>query len=581
MKHPGTVQKIGLALAFALALLCPLGAAAEVTAVREQTGPLGTVYVAGNPDLYPLEYYDAEHRCYAGVMPQLLEEISQATGVGFTYVSAGPRDQRARLAQNQQVELVSGLVGQEGGQYVQPGAALLTITLDGASYPVSFGYTAIASDTLRQTVEEAIASLDPAELTGMAVAIAVEERRRETPLWAMAAMVVFAVLSLAWAAFSIYWLLRYKRRPKSEQFVDQLTGVGNRAYFQYHFQNSITEAAAPLYYVFYLGYDFSRVQTQYGEDEAENLLRYVADVLAQQAGENDFFGRIGAGNFAMAAQCVNREKAVEYALQLLHKIEAYREKFDKDYDPQARVGIYPLRRDDTSCETVLYNAQQGFRCAVEQDRPYVISDEETLMEARRVENLRRQLLHAVEVREFKCYLHVMKEVGTGRIFGAEMLSRWNHPEYGLLPPGKYISNMEQTGAITALDWYMLEAACRLLEGLGKDGGQPICLFCNIAAQTFAQPDFCTQLETVASRYRFPREMLGLEVTEQALFDNGDAALANAAQCNKAGFKLALDGVGSGYSSFSKMLRCQIDMVKFDRKVLLQAGHPRGKSCWKG
>lgn len=581
MKQAGAIQKLGVALVLIL-LLCPLNAAAQVSSTREPTGPQGSVYVAGNPDLYPLEYYDAEHRCYAGVMPELLKRISDETGVDFTYVCAGVRDQRARLAQNNQVELVSGLLAQdEAVQYARAGRTLLHITLDGTTYAVSFGYTDIATDALRKAVEDTLAQMEPMELAGLTVSVAAALRQSPLPFWARLAMIVFAFLSLGWAVFSGCLIVRRKRRPRVERLVAPLTGVGNGAYFLHHFQNSITEITRPLYHIFYIGYDFSSVQARYGEQEAEDLLRYVADVLSQQAGDTDFFGHIGSGCFALAAQCVNRDKAVELAELLLHRIESYRDKFQKDYNPDARIGLYALRKEDTNCETAIYNAQQGYRSAREQNLPYVVSDEAFLKQARELEALRRQILHAIEVHEFKCYLHVMTEFNGGRIFAAEVLSRWMHPEYGLLMPRKYISDMEQTGAISALDWYMIEATCRLLERTEREIGSNFQLFCKVSTQTFAQPGFFPQLETVVSRYRFSRGLMGLEVTERTLFGSGETALENARQCHAAGFRLILDGTGSGYISFSKMMSCDIDMVKFDREVLLQAARPRGKKLLCG
>ena len=65
--------------------------------VESQTAE-NTVYIAGNPDLYPIEYYDSTEKVYKGIIPDLYEKISQFSGLNFTYICAGEKKQQSRLA---------------------------------------------------------------------------------------------------------------------------------------------------------------------------------------------------------------------------------------------------------------------------------------------------------------------------------------------------------------------------------------------------------------------------------------------------------------------------------------------------
>ena len=69
-----------------------------------------TVYIAGNPDLYPIEYYDSEMKSYQGMLPELYAALSEETGIEFTYIRAGKKNQQSRMAKNKQVEIVSAHV---------------------------------------------------------------------------------------------------------------------------------------------------------------------------------------------------------------------------------------------------------------------------------------------------------------------------------------------------------------------------------------------------------------------------------------------------------------------------------------
>ena len=62
---------------------------AQVLTTVEEAGPADCVYIAGNPDLYPIEYYDSEQQCYRGILPELLGMVAEDTGISFAYVNAG------------------------------------------------------------------------------------------------------------------------------------------------------------------------------------------------------------------------------------------------------------------------------------------------------------------------------------------------------------------------------------------------------------------------------------------------------------------------------------------------------------
>ena len=98
-----------------------ISAAAAVNTTKEPTSGK-TVYVAGNPDLYPVEYYNPKTDAYEGMLPQLYAELSETTGIQFSYIRAGALNQQSRMAKNLQVELVSahirGTVPQLQEQYV-------------------------------------------------------------------------------------------------------------------------------------------------------------------------------------------------------------------------------------------------------------------------------------------------------------------------------------------------------------------------------------------------------------------------------------------------------------------------------
>lgn len=72
------------------------------------------IYVAGNPNAYPLEYYDSQSETYQGLMPQLYGLFSQQSDYEIQYYPSQGADQREHLGENLQVDLLSGYAGEEG-----------------------------------------------------------------------------------------------------------------------------------------------------------------------------------------------------------------------------------------------------------------------------------------------------------------------------------------------------------------------------------------------------------------------------------------------------------------------------------
>lgn len=558
------------ALTLALLLLCPSPAHAQVSATAETSAQAGAVYVAGNPDCYPIEYYDGESQCYRGVMPELLEDISQATGVDFVYIAAGSEDRRAGLAENRQVELLSGcLLGQELLPRTQAGQPILSVTVEGETFQAAFCYTEIADDGLRTLIEDYISALPDGEMTRRAVTFAAENGRLAVPLWVWIAM---GAVCVSMAALALWAVVRMKRKAREDEVnrqVDPGTGAWNRQYFLRQFSRQVNQHTRPLCYLIYLRFDIGRVNEYYGEDEAEALLRHMADALGRSTAEPDFFARVSGGGFACLRQYASQEQAAEWTGEILTELNGYSGKFGRDYAPEFHAGIYPLEPEAT-CEMALYAAGQGCRLAEQGGQPYLLCDGRLLRSSQETESLRHDVIRAVENREFQCHLQLIAQADTGAVCGAELLSRWHHPDLGLLMPEKYIRSMEESGTITELDFYMFEEACRLLAQFEAQGWPELELFCNFSRRTVSLADFSARLERIARQYRFDRSRLCLEITESCMFEREEDARESIRQCRQAGFLIALDDVGSGYSSFGDLANYPVEIAKIDRSLLLAA-----------
>lgn len=141
--------------------------------------------------------------------------------------------------------------------------------------------------------------------------------------------------------------------------------------------------------------------------------------------------------------------------------------------------------------------------------------------------------------------------------------------------------MKTAGIIDRLDFQVLEAACRQLEAWNKSGLNNLWLSCNFTRITMSSEDFLSRFEEIVNKYTFDRKNLIIELTEDSLADNQTVAYSNILACKNAGYQIALDDLGSGYSSFSDLCDYPIDIIKIDRHIISKSVTERGGAFLKG
>ncbi len=554
-----------------------------VATTTEPFGNAGAVYVAGCPDWYPVEYYDRETKSYQGIMPQILELVEEKTGLKFVYVRAGRMDHRVRMAKNNQVEIMSGYGLNEEtlkGNNFTVSKAVLIVDKDGRQTQVCFAFTEIASAELVSTVNSVLMELSPEQITNLTIN-SVANHYGILPWWILPAGIVAAVLLLGAVILLIVQRNMYKKRTQWDERVDPMTGIGNKLYFATQFEKYISDQFRSIYGVIFFGFDIERVNQYYGPDEAENQLRFAANELNLSSADNEIVARVSGGGFAVARPCSVKQEAESWTLQVLDRLNKYCERYGKDYHPDFRAGIYIMDQADRDSDTVLYNAQQGYHIAVSMNVSYAFSLQERLIRETEKMELKKRTMEAIDRGEFKMYLQFVVDAQTQKIIGAEALSRWDHPQRGILAPGNYIDLMESEKTVSELDFYIFNLACKQIETWETEGLHDLYISCNFTRITIDDEHFVTRIKRISDQYKFNRSHLILEITEDAMEVNKKNAFENISKCKALGFGIALDDAGSGYTSFSDLRDYPIDTVKIDRAILTSAISEKGIALLKG
>ncbi len=166
-------------------------------------------------------------------------------------------------------------------------------------------------------------------------------------------------------------------------------------------------------------------------------------------------------------------------------------------------------------------------------------------------------------------LHFQPQIGAHdwQVRGVEALVRWNSPQHGLLPPGRFIRVAEELGMIVELGQWVLESACRKAREWLDSGLADFTVAINVSALQLQRPDFLERVQRALDVSRLPPRYLELELTESMVMAHVERVIVAMRSLKALGVSLSLDDFGSGYSSLNYLRRFPIDKLKIDQSFV--------------
>lgn len=172
--------------------------------------------------------------------------------------------------------------------------------------------------------------------------------------------------------------------------------------------------------------------------------------------------------------------------------------------------------------------------------------------------------------EFEPFFQPKVELATGRVMGAEALSRWRHPQHGIVAPYAFIQTLEDNGLIDELSWVMLRKAAAFCSNW-RSAGLDATVSVNLSLKSLADTQLAERVTAlVLGENLEPRHMV-LELTESAATTDVAKALENLARLRIKGFGLSIDDYGTGYSSMQQLTRIAFTELKIDQSFVTKAG----------
>ncbi|MBT2788205.1 MULTISPECIES: EAL domain-containing protein [unclassified Halomonas] len=179
----------------------------------------------------------------------------------------------------------------------------------------------------------------------------------------------------------------------------------------------------------------------------------------------------------------------------------------------------------------------------------------------------RDLQDAVSNGELWMAYQPKVDTRSGHVNQCEALMRWRHPSLGFVPPDEFIGLAERSGSIRMLSQWMLANVCAQLHAW-QQRGYHLSVAVNLSASDVMDRQLPTYLSSLLERYRLTPARLSIEVTESAVMQDVDAAMATLTELNKLGLRIAIDDYGTGYSSLAQIKRLPVNELKIDKSFVL-------------
>lgn len=147
--------------------------------------------------------------------------------------------------------------------------------------------------------------------------------------------------------------------------------------------------------------------------------------------------------------------------------------------------------------------------------------------------------------------------------GGEALVRWQHPEQGLLLPGRFLSFVEEYGLIQQLTDHVLEASIKQV-AQWREKQPELCIAVNLSASLIDDLTFPERMTRLLQAHEVPGKMLSIELTESTAMADATKAMDIFLRLCVNDISLSIDDFGTGFSSLQQLYQLPFDELKIDR-----------------
>ena len=363
------------------------------------------------------------------------------------------------------------------------------------------------------------------------------------------------------------FVMNEQREMLKLAFEDSLTQAPNERYFVSHAAKLLRDYADYAYCV--VSFDiqnFRYLNESYGHMKADELLRIIVKNVEKELSVRESYARIGADRFV--ALLVDDGRTDERIRHLEERIAKAAGEENINYPIKIKCGFYELDDRKENIASMIDKANLARKSVVAQGKDLFATYEDRLMEeTRRREFIESKMEMALIAGEFVPFLQPKWDMKNNHIIAAEALVRWKQNLGEIIPPGEFISIFETNGFIEKIDFYMLEQICKYLRKMLDEGREVYPISVNQSRYLLHDPNYTFNVQQIMLKYRIPKSLVELELTETVFFQEKDRMLEVMDELKRMNMDLSIDDFGSGFSSLNILRDMPFDVLKIDKGFL--------------
>ncbi len=352
---------------------------------------------------------------------------------------------------------------------------------------------------------------------------------------------------------------------------DALTGLPNRTYLQNRLPGLLTTVAADerLLAMFYIDLDqFKQINDTYGHGIGDQVLRVIATRLGEKTRAEDIVLRTGGDEFIVVAPIETAGQTRELGQRLLACVRTSVLIAELNVTVTASIGVAIYPQDGLDSETLLKHADIALYQAKEngRDRCQAFSNRMNVELSEQLA-LEQALRRAIDTEQIHIHYQPIVDLHTGLVASFEALARWTHPEWGSIPPGRFIPVAEKTGMIVQLGEQVVREVMLQLHAWQRAGLTLAPIAVNVAPVQLQRSEFSTFVHEAAAEYDIDLSLLAFEITESALLQDTNKHVVIIDTLRHAGSRVYIDDFGTGFSNLSYLKTLPVDAVKIDQSFV--------------
>lgn len=363
-----------------------------------------------------------------------------------------------------------------------------------------------------------------------------------------------------------------ERRLRQVATVDPVTGLPNRTGFAELLEERLDAMRFRSGQAAVVHFDIDRfrsINETFGHVVGDQLLCEVARLLRENLPTNAVLGRLGSNEFAFVLTDIADPEQVEAVLERLAQNRARAIVVGgHEFHLTASIGVVLFPEHGEHGDELLSHCESALhRTKLAGGAGYRFYRREMTVAARDRAGLEAGLRRALERDQLILHYQPQFDLRSGALHGFEALLRWQHPQLGLLPPGRFIELLEITGLVIPVGRWVLETAVAQQRAWASQGLGDHVMAVNLSVRQFHTKGLIESVREVMGRSGISASRLDLEITESMMVqDNADTHVVMRELYNL-GCRISIDDFGTGYSSLGYLHRLPVHQLKVDRSFV--------------